>query len=52
MIDWAISAEKTMGAFCVLTRRAPSRCRVRRAAMRPISSGSSSFFTVRAFENQ
>ena len=37
-----MSGSKTTGTSAVLTRRAPSRRRARRAAMRPISSGASS----------
>ncbi len=39
--DAAMSGSKITGTSAVLTRRAPSRRRARRAAMRPISSGAS-----------
>ena len=48
----AICGSKTIGTFAVFTLRAPSRRRVRSAAMRPTCSGWSSFFSVRATEYQ
>src|ERR1700760_161644 len=51
-MERAISGEKTMGTCCVVTERAPSLRRVRRAASAPMDSGDSSAAAERALEYQ
>jgi len=52
MIDCAISAEKTTGAFCGLHLACAEALQRATGCDAPDLFGTSSFVTVRAFENQ